>query len=89
MTSMCSRLATPPPFKQAEWSVDASAITATYRYSDNGYTGYQFRINKGEWQDSASWTELTDPGTYNIQIRPIILDLVHGSQSDTKQVVVS
>lgn len=81
-------LATPPPFYSGSWSVDASGVTATYGRAPN-YSGYQYRINKGPWLASSDWTELTDPGTYIVQIRPIISEVMYGAKSDKKTVVVA
>jgi hypothetical protein len=94
----CSKgcLATPPPFYGSGWSVLASGITASYGRAPN-YSHYEYRIitqgvsdrTVGEWTHQDSWTELTDPGTYRIQIRPIISEVVPGAPSDKKTVVVS
>lgn len=81
-------LATPPPFRSTSWSVNASGITATYGRAPN-YSGYQFRINKGPWLASSAWTTLVTPGTYIIQIRPIVSEVMPGAKSDKKSVVVS
>lgn len=82
-------LATPPPFKSADWSVTATEITiSNYRGDEGRRTGYQFRIDRGEWLDSSAFVTLTDVGTYLIEIRAIISDNLYGARSDVKEVEV-
>lgn len=101
MKLLKGRLATPPPFRSEDWSVDAEGITASYSRAPN-YTGYQFRITTfvldedeivvdrivGPWLPSSSFTELTDAGTYVVEIRPLLNGVVPGAISDKKEVVV-
>jgi hypothetical protein len=82
-------LATPPPFKAGDWTVDATEITIlSYRGDEKRRTGYQFRIDHGVWLDSLEFTTLEDAGTYQIEVRPTILGLVQGAASDIKEVEV-